>query len=417
MIAKLKVKIYNFLRWTEKWIKTDMIYLTKGGFWLTVGQFFASLSAFLLSIAFANFLSKDDYGIYKYVLSIVGILMITNLRGINVSITQSVAQGNEGTAAAGIKTKIRWGLLGGLLAIIAGGYYFFRGNNILGTLLIITAPFLPLKDSYSAYGAILNGKKDFRRLALYGIIPNIVNAAIIAAVLFLTRSIYFTIFFYFASWTFTNFLMLKMTFKAHQFNDSVDQKSITYGKHVSVMNIISTIAGYFDKLLIFHLLGAASVAVYSIAMAPVTQLNGIIGNINPLASPKFSEQTTDNLKKSLKNKVTKIFYATFAIAAVYILLTTFLFKIFFPKYGDSVLFSQVLALSIPFTIISRFRITALQSRFDKNKLYFYTWSSSILQIVLISLGGYFYGLLGIAISDVIVSVIQYAITSILIKKL
>ena len=47
MIDKIKNKTYKLLRKSEKYTKTDMVYLTKGGFWLTLGQIISSTSAFL----------------------------------------------------------------------------------------------------------------------------------------------------------------------------------------------------------------------------------------------------------------------------------------------------------------------------------------------------------------------------------
>lgn len=384
---------------------------------MTVGQIFSSLSAFLLAIAFANFLSKDDYGIYKYILAIAGILAIPTLRGMNISIAQSVAQGNEGTAIVGVKTKVKWGLFGGLLAIVLSGYYFFNNNYVLGILLIICAPFLPFKDSFGAYGAILNGKKDFRRIALYGVIPSIVNILTTIAILFFTRNIYYMLLFYFTFWTFTNLFLLNKTLKSYKLNNVSDQKSIIYGKHISFMGIISTIAGYFDKLLIFHFLGAASVAVYSIAMAPISQFGGAIGNINSLAAPKFSTQATANLKYSLKDKAKKIILITLLISCAYIISAKFLFGIFFPNYTDAIFYSQILSLSLPLTMASRLRLTAIQSRFDQKKLYLYTWSTSVAQIILISLGGYFYGLIGIILANLALDSFQFIATGVIIKKL
>lgn len=417
MLENLKNKIYNLTRKSEKFFKTDMIYLVKGGFWLSVAQFFGSFSSFLISIVFANFISKEDYGIYKYVLAITGILTIATLRGINVSITQSVAQGNEGTALKGLKTKIKWGLLGGIAAIVLSGYYYFHNNNVLAIMLLVSAPFLPFKDSFSAYGAILNGKKDFRRIAIYGIIPNLINTVALGLILFFTKSIYYTLFYFMFSWTIMNFYFLIKTIRIHKLNNIVDENSISYGKHISVVTIISSIAGYFDKLIIFHFLGAVSVAVYTIAMAPITQINGALGNINPLAAPKFSELSTDNLKSSLHGKIKKIMLTSFGISLLYIVMAKFLFSIFFPKYMDAVLYSQILSFSIPFTIASRFRITALQSRFDKKKYDIYTYATSIIQIILLFFGGYLYGLLGISIALLVVSVFQFFATDFLIKKL
>ena len=87
-MEKIKIKAYNLLRWSEKWTKTDMIYLARGGFWLTLGQVISSLSAFLLAIAFANLLPKETYGEYKYILSIASILAIPTLTGMAFLKTQ-----------------------------------------------------------------------------------------------------------------------------------------------------------------------------------------------------------------------------------------------------------------------------------------------------------------------------------------
>jgi len=64
-IKKLKDKIYRLLRRSEKYFKTDMVYLAHGGFWLTLGQIISSAASFLLAIAFANLLPKETYGTYK----------------------------------------------------------------------------------------------------------------------------------------------------------------------------------------------------------------------------------------------------------------------------------------------------------------------------------------------------------------
>ena len=299
-IEKLKGKLIYYLRKTEKYIETDMVYLFHGSFWLVVGQIFSSFSSFILVIAFANLLPKETYGIYKYVLTIVGVLCIPNLRNMNISIAQSVAQGNEGTAIEGIKTKIKWGLLGGLGAIILGCYYFYNDNHVLGIMLMICASFIPLKDSFGAYGSILNGKKDFRRITIYSTVPTIISTLLTIIILFATHNIYYVLFFYFSFWTIINYILLKITLKIHPLNKIVDPKSIKYGKDVSFMAIVSNVSGYFDKLLIFHYLGAGSIASYSIAMAPISQITSLLGGINTLALPKFSKHTTENLKYSLK---------------------------------------------------------------------------------------------------------------------
>ncbi len=416
-MKNLRTKVYFLLRQSEGRFKTNMVYLVKGGFWLSLGQVFNSLSSFLLAIAFANFLPKESYGIYKYVLTVIAILSIANLRNINIAITQSVAQGNEGTAKVGLRAKIKWGLLAGLGAVFVGGYYFLHQNYVLAYLLFICAPFLPLKDSYAVYVAILNGKKDFKRIATFGLLPSIINAIATILIIYLTKNIYFLLLFYFGFWTITNYLLLKKTLEVYPLNNVVDENSINYGKHASFTSIIYTIAGYFDKILIFHYLGAVSTAVYTIGIAPVSQINGAVGSINSLAIPKFSELSTDKLKFSLQEKQRKIILITSALSILYIIFAHFLFEIFFPKYLEAVQISRILAISIPLTIMSRFRFTAIQSRFDKKMFNIYTISMSLVQVVLNFIGVYFYGLVGIAVAYVLITLCQYFTTGVIIKRL
>ena len=102
-------KIYKILRYSEKYTKTDMVYLAKGEFWLVSGQIISSAATFLLAIAFANLLPKETYGIYKYVLSIFGLLAISTLRGVEAALSQAVAKNYDGDFLVILKTKMKYG--------------------------------------------------------------------------------------------------------------------------------------------------------------------------------------------------------------------------------------------------------------------------------------------------------------------
>ena len=88
----LRNYLYQTLRKGESLFKTDMIYLAKGGGWLVFGQAIATFLGFFVSIAFANLISKESFGIYKFVLSMAGIVGAFSLTGLGVAVTQSVAQ-------------------------------------------------------------------------------------------------------------------------------------------------------------------------------------------------------------------------------------------------------------------------------------------------------------------------------------
>jgi O-antigen/teichoic acid export membrane protein len=106
MINNLKEKAVRALRWSQKYTKTDMVYLAKGGGWLSIGQVVEKLSALGLAIAFANLIPQETYGTYKYIISLGGIIAIFTLSGLRTAVTQAVARGYEGSLEFGFKEML-----------------------------------------------------------------------------------------------------------------------------------------------------------------------------------------------------------------------------------------------------------------------------------------------------------------------
>ena len=158
-MTKIKLKLVKYLRWSEKYFKTDMVYLTKGSFWVSIGHIASTLSGLALSLAFANLLPSATYGTYKYILSIAGILTIPTLSGLDGAVSQAIMKGYDGSFWEAYKTKMRWGILAGIGSLFVAIYYFLAGDQTLFISFLIAAFFLPIMDIFNLYGAILYGKK------------------------------------------------------------------------------------------------------------------------------------------------------------------------------------------------------------------------------------------------------------------
>ena len=173
------------------------------------GQIVSSISSFLLAIAFANLLPRETFGVYKYILSVCGILAIPTLGGINTAVTQAVARGYEGSLIPALKTKIKWGLLGGLASLILAGYYYFQGNIILTISFLVAAIFLPLMDPFGIYDSLLQGRKLFNISSKYLIISQIISVIALIITIFLTKNIFLVLLAYFLSWNTSPFYLLE----------------------------------------------------------------------------------------------------------------------------------------------------------------------------------------------------------------
>lgn len=410
-----KKKIKNTLIWSQKYTQTDMLYLAKGGAWLTFSQFVSAITAFITSVIFANFLSKETYGTYKYFLSIFGILSITTLLGMGGALINAVARGFEGSIKPVIKTRIHWGLLGALACLLVALFYFNQSNTTLAVSFLIGAIFIPFADALGAYDFFLQGKKLFNTSAQYSIISQIISTVILIVTLIITKNIIFIILAYLVPMVGLNWLFLKITLKKYSFNDKIDSQTISYGKHLSLMGIIDVIANYLDRLLIFHYLGAAEVAIYSFIIAPPELIKGLLKNLSLLLLPKFSQRTIKDIKKTIWKKTFIFGLIIFAITIFYILLAPIIFNIFFKKYSESILYSQFFSLSL-ITAVSILPYSALQSQMAKRSLYIYSYFSSIIQIVSLLILVYLYGIWGAILAKIISRTINLGIIFWLLKK-
>lgn len=415
-MENLKIKIVSLLRWSERYTKTDMLYLAKGGSWLFIGQVVSTLSVFITSIAFANLLPPDVYGIYKYVLSITSILAITTLTGMDSAVTQAVARGYDGSLSQAFRTKLKWGTLGTVASLFIALYYYTQGNLVLALSFCIVAIFTPFNESFDLYNSFLFGKKDFGTQAKYGVLSKILIVSSIVTTLFLTNNIWIILSVYFMSLFLPSAFFLIKTLRKQKENNNIDKDTVSYGKHLSLIGIIGLIAMELDKILIFQNIGATELAIFVLAVAPVDQLKGIMKNLNSLALPKLANQKGEDIKKSINHKILILALITGGIVLVYILLAPIFFKLFFPKYLSSVIYSQILSISLIGAVISSFLYTVLESQKAKEQLYKFNIYGNLFTIILLFPLVLAFGIWGAISARIISRYILATISYKLVKK-
>lgn len=414
-MERLRQKAYSLLRKSEGIFRTDMVYLARGGFWLGTGQFITTLSSFILSVAFANFLSPDEYGIYRYILSTAVILTIPALGGIDTALIQAVARGYDGSLELARKTKFRYGLLGGFAGLALGAYYLYQANTTLGFSFLIAGIFLPFMESLSLYDSVLQGKKNFKLSSLFASGSQFISVALTLALLLFTKNIPVLIFAYFASWTLCRYTALRYTVRKMHIEGSTDPSLISYGKHLSVMGILSTIANYIDRFLVFHFVGAAELAIYSIAIAPPEQLKALFKSVQNLALPKYSGRSLESVQQSIMSKLKLLTLIISVVTVTYIVAAPIIFDIFFPKYVSAVLYSQIFSLSLV-AISSSLVFAAMQAHRTQIELYKFNIWTSLSQIVLLIIGTAGFGVLGAIMARVLNRFVILAVSVSLYKS-
>lgn len=416
-MTTLREKLYTLLRKTERFTKTDMIYLAKGSSWMVIYQACVSLSSLVLAMAFANLVSQEVYGQYKYVISVSGFLSSFAFLGLGTGVLRLTAQGQEGS----LRKAFYYNLYSsGLLIAIGLGiavYYFMQGNIFLSAALVVIALFLPTLNSTTLYGSFLYGKKDFQRASLLMGGTSLITTVGMIVLLFFFRNPLPLIIGYFLFNIITNGLAYLLVLRKYKPNNFVDIKELkSYSFHQSAVGWLGSIADQIDKLLIFQVMGASQLAVYAFAIAMPEQIRSLFKNVTRLAFPKFAESNLESARKDLIYRMSLAAVCIFAISLVYYFAAPFIFSWLFPQYLSAVRYSQIYSLFI-FTVVSFIPVMALQALGLNKRLYAFTLISNIFDIVLNVTLIYFYGIWGGILATIISRVFTLIVsTSLLLVK-
>ena len=215
---------------------------------------------------------------------------------------------------------------------------------------------MPLVDSLDIYHALLRGKKLFDISSIYGSLSQVGSVASLVITVLITQNLFAILLVYFGTWTIIRFVFFIITIKKHPPNQNCDPKTINYGKRTSFVNILDALVSSVDGILIFHYLGAVNLAIYSFAIAPISQLKSLTGHLPSLALPKLATRSAEEINGLLKKRFATLFIIGIIISLLYIIAAPYIYQIFFPKYINAVFLSQIfsltIALALPQTIFS-----------------------------------------------------------------
>jgi len=408
--------IYKLFKKFQKFTGTDNVYILKHSLPLGIGSIISIIAAFLLSVFLAWALPKETYGQYRYILSIVSILAISSLQGMNIAIIQAVAKGFDKAFKKGLKTKFKWSLFGSIGSIIVAIYFWSQGNIEFTISFLIIAIFLPLFKGGETYQYYLDGKKLFGKRVTYTTIIQILASVFIVIVLLFTKSLIVLILVYFASYSILRLIFLYITIRKIKPNKKENSKTISYGKHLSVMGVLTIISQQINIILLYSFLGPIQLAIYSFAFLPIEYLRTPLKIIQEIALPKLSTRPKNDIKKTLPKKLVIATLFALIIILIYVLLAPVFFKMFYPQYLDSVSYSRLLSLTLLIFPISIIMIS-LQAKMKTKELYKINIIHSLIRILFFVILIPFYGIWGLIIAILLSQVICFFMALFYFKKM
>jgi O-antigen/teichoic acid export membrane protein len=212
MIHAAKSRLIRMLRWSERYTKTDMVYFVSGNFWLNLSRVFSVATGIVFTITFANLFPQEIFGTYKYVLALAGIIGGFTLGGLGSAVTRAIAQGHKNVVHKVYRIGLLWNIPASIAALGMSLYYFWFGNMVLGTGLLLIAVTNPF-NQLGLYKSIFLGEKDFKSLTIYNIPRSVIPTICIILALVLTKSLMVVLATYFISNLLVGWLIYELALK------------------------------------------------------------------------------------------------------------------------------------------------------------------------------------------------------------
>ena len=308
----------------------DFHYYIKGSFWLYISQGAVILGSLIVTVAFAHILSESDFGIYKYILGIGVLLTSFSLTGIGQSILQTTSKGHPEFFAYGIKQSHIYGISITLAGLIGFIYYFINGNPTLATGCLLIGLFQPFINTYQQIFFFLQGSKQLQQSAIFQTLKTIAVTLSSILSIYFTQNILILVTVFLLSHVLTNFIgyiFYKRNFNVELSNE-IRIKYLHYAQHTSIRNLIANVVYRLDTILVFQMLGAPALAVYTIANIVPEQIKGSFKNISTLLIPKYVQhENLNSVKSSLLKRSTQLFVLLSFITIIYVLAAPFLYSL------------------------------------------------------------------------------------------
>lgn len=412
----MKERAISILRWSERYTKADMVYLTKGGFWMTFGQAASSVIALLLTIAFANFLPKETFGMYRYILSLAGVLNIFALTGMNSAVARAVATGHEGALRTSVRYQFKWNIvmLGAFWAL--AGYYLIQGDSLFAMSFLLLGVCIPSTLALNTYGAYLEGKKNFKLANISNVISTLVYAAGMVAAILWSGEVFWLI----AAYALTTLAatLFFYVYILRRFNlPATDAgETLQYGRQLTFIGFLEPLTSQVDKIILAHFWGPAQLATYSLAMAVPGRLTSFIKILIGLGSPKFATKTPREINTVFYKRVLQGMSIGALVAIFYIVVSPYLFQYLLPKYLDGIFYSQILAVGLVFAMPNRYVSLLLVSQKLSKAILTNSIIQGIIKIILYVVLGIWGGIMGLVLAFVAVSLIGLLINIVVWRK-
>jgi len=292
-------------------------------------------------------LSQEGFGSYQFVLTVVGVVSIFGLPGINNAVMQSVARGYRGTYRVSIRPALLCSLIGSFLLVCVGCWYYFMSDNELGSSFFLATMVFPLTYGLMQWQGLRTGLEDFSGVVkLTGAAAIATSLLLIGTVVFVTNEIAVLVIIILAVQAMLNLVGTAKSFRVVKRDEPAEKGSIRYGLVTTAYMVFGHVAIYADKLLIYAFMTPASLAIFVAAERIPEIVKSLVKNVGGALAPRFARHRHYTRRVDRAIWVFSIVAGLAIVVFAFTLLPWIVVSIYGDGYRDAVPYAQVLMCSV-----------------------------------------------------------------------
>src|SRR3989344_1318793 len=404
-------------------IRTDF---TKGeifgsGVWYGASTIFMRGVAALNTFVIIYFLTLYEYGVFKLILSLVGIFQVFVLSGLDGVVRNEIAhylKDSEQKKAAklffefllikGILAILVWVLLVVLIKTYFSAIYDSNFINIL-MLASLSVPLNFLSDVFSllyrSIGAIkltskINSSVEVVKLGILSLVfwklsPGIGSVII---VIIISQLISHMVYILFAR----KDLLSWWRGRGGEKGFLVWRIVKDYGKWSFATNVLASLVSNSRNYIIKFMISTEAVAVWNLALSMMSLLYSLVPSDNILNTFLPYKVKLDDLKASYYRSYVKYLTVTYALLMVLGWVgATVVISLFFPAYRPSLPIFYIMSLVLAMSGVNDFVVAYLYTLRHQKVIFYRTLQKSILTVTLMFIFVKLFGLVGLGIEHLL----------------
>ncbi len=374
---------------------------------LTISNVLTKVASMIFFIILARFFSVEEYGSFRYLLTIATIFSIA-FTGVTTALTRFISRNKNKKNEYFINTLV---LILPIYLISLIIIFLFTKNPVIISLFLLSL----LIDAI--YLGLIRGLLNSIKLALFKLNENLIQLAMIMVLYFLVKQVNFNLAVIFFSISGIISLIILEIYKPSKLKLSKISKEkikelVKFALPVTLGSVGFDIMFGIDTIFIKYFLDTSQVGIYSVGRTLIQVFSFIPLALTTIIMPRVAkEDGSKKIKKGLKI----ISIITFLISIVIFLLLVIFGKyiiilLFTEKYIEALTVLYILSIGQIFLVIHLIYSAYWQGIGKPN------YSSAIILICcILNIVGNFvlvprFGIVGAAISTTITSVIAFLIT-------